>query len=207
MRSSDAYSPGQYGDQICSQRCPNSWQTAESGVRTIHASQGNLDRSCVAALGRAKARSTGPGRRHALICLLVSAIIALIATDALSNPAHKQAASHRRTAAQADNHKHRLATDASHWHKAAKADHYKHQSPTEAKHSERTPGPRILLLRDPSGGAALSDRPPMPQQATPPALLAAASPTNPVQNAARPAVSSEALDACPEPDVCIDQCL
>jgi hypothetical protein len=28
-----------------------------------------------------------------------------------------------------------------------------------------------------------------------------------VQNAARPAVSSEALDACPEPDVCIDQYL
>ena len=31
IRSSDAYSPGQYGDQICSQRCLNSWQTAESG--------------------------------------------------------------------------------------------------------------------------------------------------------------------------------
>jgi hypothetical protein len=28
-----------------------------------------------------------------------------------------------------------------------------------------------------------------------------------VQNAAMPAVSSEALDACPEPDVCIDQYL
>ncbi|MGC2080269.1 MAG: peptidase M15 [Xanthobacteraceae bacterium] len=58
-----------------------------------------------------------------------------------------------------------------------------------------------------SGSAALSDPPPMPQPATPPALFAAASPTLPVQNAARPAVSSEVLDACPEPDVCIDQYL
>ena len=172
------------------------------GVGTIHSSQGNLNRSCVAALGRAQARFTGPGRRHA-ICLLVSAIIALIGTDAFSNPAHKQAASHRRTSARADNHKHRLATDASHWHKAAKADHHKHQSPTEAKHSGRAPGPRILLPRDPSGSAALSD--PHPQPATPPVLFAAVNPTDPVQNAAKPAVSSEALDGCPEPDVCIDQ--
>ena len=134
-------------------------------------------------------------------------IIALIGTGAFSNPAHKQAASHRRTAAKADNHKHRLATDASHRHKAAKADHHKHQSPTEAKHSERAPGPRILLPRDPSGSAALSDPPPMPQPATPPVLLAAVSPTDPAQNAARPAVSSEALDGCSEPDVCIDQYL
>ena len=58
-----------------------------------------------------------------------------------------------------------------------------------------------------SGNAALSDPPPMPQPATPPVLFAAVSPTDPVQNAARPAVSSEALDACPEPDVCIDQYL
>jgi hypothetical protein len=36
--------------------------------------QGNLDQNCVAALCRAKARFTGPGRRHAPICLLVSAI-------------------------------------------------------------------------------------------------------------------------------------
>jgi hypothetical protein len=47
----------------------------------------------------------------------------------------------------------------------------------------------------------------MSQAATPPVPLAAVSPTDPVQNAARPAVSSEALDACPEPDVCIDQYL
>src|SRR5262249_48377746 len=58
-----------------------------------------------------------------------------------------------------------------------------------------------------SGNAALSDPPPMPQPATPPVLSAAASPTDPAQNAARPAGSSEALDACPEPDVCIDQYL
>ena len=43
--------------------------------------------------------------------------------------------------------------------------------------------------------------------ATLPVLFAAVSPTDPVQNAARPAVSSEALDACLEPDVCIDQYL
>ena len=58
-----------------------------------------------------------------------------------------------------------------------------------------------------SGNAALSDPPPMPQPATPPVLFAAVSPTDPVRNAAKPAVSSEALDACPEPDVCIDQYL
>jgi len=106
----------------------------------------------------------------------------------------------------ADNHKHRLATDPSHWQKAAEADHHKHQSPTEAKHSERVPGPRILLPRDLSGSAVLSSPPPMPQP-KPPVLLAAASPTDSVQNAARPTVSSEAPDACPEPDVCIDQYL
>jgi len=38
-------------------------------------------------------------------------------------------------------------------------------------------------------------------------LINMGSPTDPVQNAARPAVSSEALDACPEPEVCIDQYL
>lgn len=58
-----------------------------------------------------------------------------------------------------------------------------------------------------SGSAALSDPPLMPQPATPPVLFAAVRPTDPVQNAARPAVNSEALDTCPEPDVCIDQYL
>ena len=58
-----------------------------------------------------------------------------------------------------------------------------------------------------NGGVALPDPPPLSQPATPPVLFAAVSPTDPVQNAARPAVSSEGLDACPEPDVCIDQYL
>jgi hypothetical protein len=182
--SSDAYSPAQYGDARKGALIHG--LTAESGVGTIHSSQSNLDRSYVAALGRAKARFTGPGQRHALICLLVSAIIALIGTDAFSNPAHKQAASHRRTAAKADNHK--------------------RQSPTEAKHSERTPGPRIFLRRNPSGSAALSNPPPIPRP-RPSVLFEAVSPTDPVQNAARLAVGSEALDGCPEPDVCIDQYL
>jgi hypothetical protein len=56
-------------------------------------------------------------------------------------------------------------------------------------------------------GAALADSRSMPRPATPSMQLAAVSPTDPVQNAARPAVSSEALDACPEPDACIDQYL
>jgi len=58
-----------------------------------------------------------------------------------------------------------------------------------------------------NGGVALPDPPPLSQSAAPPVLFAAVSPTDPVQNAARPAVSSEALDACPEPEVCIDQYL
>ena len=58
-----------------------------------------------------------------------------------------------------------------------------------------------------SGSAALSDPPPMPRPAAVPVLFAAVSPTDLVQNAARPAESSEALDACHERDVCIDQYL
>jgi hypothetical protein len=58
-----------------------------------------------------------------------------------------------------------------------------------------------------SSSAALSGHPPMPRPAAVSVLFAAVSPTDPVQNAARPAVSSEALDACHEPDVCIDQYL
>jgi hypothetical protein len=55
-----------------------------------------------------------------------------------------------------------------------------------------------------SGGADLADSLPMRL----PALFAAVSPADPSQNAARPAVSSfEALDACREPDICIDQYL
>src|SRR6516225_6455508 len=148
-------------------------------VGTIH-SEANLDRGRVAALGRAKANFTGPRRRHALICLLASAIIALAGTDAFSNPGHKQVASHRSKAAKAENPKqraatdashrnktvkgenpkHRAATNASHRHKAAKADSHKHQSQTEAKHSERAPGPRVLL---PSNSTSMGDLPPAPQ--------------------------------------------
>jgi len=57
------------------------------------------------------------------------------------------------------------------------------------------------------GSAALSDPPAMPQPAAPPALFAAVSPTDPEQNAAKPAAISETLDPCPESDVCIDQYL
>jgi hypothetical protein len=58
-----------------------------------------------------------------------------------------------------------------------------------------------------SGSAASSDSPPMPQSAMPPVPIAAANPTDPVQTVPGPAESSEALDACPVPDVCIDQYL
>jgi len=58
-----------------------------------------------------------------------------------------------------------------------------------------------------SSAAALPDPRPMPQPATSSMQLAAVSPTDPVQNTARPAISSEAIDACPETDSCIDQYL
>jgi hypothetical protein len=71
-----------------------------------------------------------------------------------------------------------------------------------------TPGEDGVSVADmASGSAALSDPPPMPQPAMPPVLFAAVSPTDPVRNAAGPAVSSEALDACFESDLCIDQYL
>jgi hypothetical protein len=59
-----------------------------------------------------------------------------------------------------------------------------------------------------SGGAALPDPRPMLASATSTMQLASLSPPDAVQNAAKPAVSSfEALAACLEPDVCIDQYL
>jgi len=76
----------------------------------------------------------------------------------------------------------------------------------ERNEAKEAPG-SVEVADTGSGSAALSDPPPMPQPAPPPVLSAAMSPTDPVQNAARPAGSSEALDACPEPDVCIDQYL
>jgi hypothetical protein len=58
-----------------------------------------------------------------------------------------------------------------------------------------------------SDSAALSDLPTPPVSPAAPVLFAAVSPTDSVQNTGRPAASFEALDACPEPDVCIDQYL
>jgi hypothetical protein len=59
-----------------------------------------------------------------------------------------------------------------------------------------------------SGGAALPDSRPMRRPAALPVLFAAVSPAEPVQNDARPAVSSfQPLDTCVELDVCIDQYL
>jgi soluble lytic murein transglycosylase len=52
-----------------------------------------------------------------------------------------------------------LATDPSHRHKAFKAKNHKHQTQTEAKHSERAPGPRILLPRDPASAGDLTPAP------------------------------------------------
>jgi soluble lytic murein transglycosylase len=130
-------------------------------VGTIHSSEANLDQYRVAALDRAKAHFSEPKRRRALVCLLASAIISLIGTDALSNPAHKQLASHHTTTAKAGNHKHRLATGASHRRKADKAENRKHPSSTEAKHSERAPGPRILLPRDSTSAGELTPAPPL----------------------------------------------
>jgi hypothetical protein len=71
------------------------------------------------------------------------------------------------------------------------------------------PGEGAVSVADSaSGSAALSDPPPMPQPPTALVQLAAVSrTTDTMQNAAPPADSSQALDACPEPDVCIDQYL
>jgi len=136
-------------DQICPQRCLNSWHTApeREGFGTIYSSNADFDRGRVAVLGR------GNGccirlRRGTAVYLFASAIIALTSAEGFSKPAHKQAASHRNVAAKAENHKHRVATHASHRDKTAKVEKHKRQSQTEEKHSERAPGPRILLPRD-----------------------------------------------------------
>jgi hypothetical protein len=57
------------------------------------------------------------------------------------------------------------------------------------------------------GSAALSDPAPTPQTAAVPVLFAAVSPTDPVQNAAKQALSPETPDTCLEADVCMDQYL
>ena len=58
-----------------------------------------------------------------------------------------------------------------------------------------------------SGSATLSNPPTAPRPAAGAVLLAAVSPTDPVQTGAKPPLGSDALDACHEPDVCIDQYL
>jgi soluble lytic murein transglycosylase len=133
-------------------------------VGTIHSSEANLDRSRVAALGRAKAHFTGLRRRHALTYLFAFTIIGLTSGDASSNPGHRQVALHRSKATKAENHKHPVATDASHKNKAAKAGNHKHQSLTEAKHSERAPGPRTLLASDATNAGDSSPAPQLPPE-------------------------------------------
>jgi soluble lytic murein transglycosylase len=108
-----------------------------------------------------------PGRRRALICLLASAIIPLIGTDAFSNETRKQVASHRNSAAKAENHEHQPAMDASHRHKSAKAENRKHPSPNETKHSERAPGLRILLPSDQTNAGDVTPAPPLPPDLVP----------------------------------------
>src|SRR5262249_23750056 len=76
----------------------------------------------------------------------------------------------------------------------------------ERNQAKEAPG-SVQVADTGRGTPPLPAPPPKPEPATPPVPLAATSPTDPVQNAARPAVRSEALDACPEPDVCIDQYL
>jgi len=121
-------------------------------VWAICFSDADFDRSRVTILGRGNGSSIRL-RRRTLVYLLVSASIALPSVDAFSNPAHKQAASHPSKAAKAENHKHRVGTQASHRNKTTKTENHKHQSQTEAKHSERALGPRILLPRDPTSTA------------------------------------------------------
>ena len=49
-----------------------------------------------------------------------------------------------------------------HRHKATKAENHKHRSQTEGKHSERAPGLRILLPRDPTSAGDLTPEPQLP---------------------------------------------
>jgi hypothetical protein len=80
-------------------------------------------------------------------------------------------------------------------------------TPAQVRNEAKEAAGSVEIADTGSGSAALSADPPMPRPAAVSVLFAAVSPTDPVQNAARPAVSSEALDACHEPDVCIDQYL
>ena len=121
-------------------------------VWAIRFSDADLDHSRVTVLGR------GNGccirlRRCTLVYLLASAVIALASVDAFSKTTHKHAASHPSKAIKAENRKHRVGTQGSHRNKTSKAENHKHESQTETKHSERAPGPRILLPRDPMSTA------------------------------------------------------
>jgi len=78
-------------------------------------------------------------------------------------------------------------------------------TPAQVRNETKEAAGLVELAATGSGSAALSGHPPRPAALS--VLFAAVSPTDPVQNAARPAVSSETLDACHEPDVCIDQYL
>jgi hypothetical protein len=82
--------------------------------------------------------------------------------------------------------------------------------------SLRTPDPVRNEAKEAAGSAEVADKAnnsalsaprSMSGPPAPPVLLAAVSSTDPGQKAARPAVSSKALDACLESDVCIDQYL
>jgi hypothetical protein len=70
------------------------------------------------------------------------------------------------------------------------------------------PGEDSISVAAMGSGSTTSDPTPTPRLAAVPVLLASASPTDPVQTAARPAAGSfEPLDACLEPNLCIDQYL
>jgi hypothetical protein len=80
-------------------------------------------------------------------------------------------------------------------------------STPDSERNEAKEATGSVEVADVGSSAALSDPPPMPRPTTTSTQFVAVSPTDPVQNAARPASSSKALDACPEPDACIDQYL
>ena len=92
--------------------------TAGGRTETIRASEQNIDRNCVAALGRgANKRAAGQQRlartrRRAVVWLLASAMAALGTADAFPAPRHKHLPLHRNKAAEAEHHKHRSAPEA-----------------------------------------------------------------------------------------------
>jgi hypothetical protein len=77
-------------------------------------------------------------------------------------------------------------------------------APDPVRNKAKGPAGPVEVAAMGSSGAALQ---PIPRLTTPPMQFAAVSPTDPVQNADRAAGGSDALNACTEPDVCIDQYL